>query len=102
MTVDRRLVFSILMLAMSAAGAEPAQAQACSRVGADVICDDGRRGVWSGDAILACSQARARARCRWKIRARRKRRVVLFSMVCRIVIRMMAQLERAIDTARLN
>jgi len=52
MTVDRRLVFSIVMLAISAAGAGPAQAQACSRVGADVACDDGRRGVWSGDAII--------------------------------------------------
>jgi hypothetical protein len=48
MTVDRRLVFSILMLAMSAGGAGPALAQACSRVGADVTCD----GLWSGDAII--------------------------------------------------
>jgi len=52
MTVERWLVFSILMLAVSAGGAGPAQAQACSRVGADVTCDDGRRGVWSGDAII--------------------------------------------------
>ena len=52
MTVDRRFVFSILMLAISAAGAGPARAQACSRVGADVTCADGRRGVWSGDAII--------------------------------------------------
>jgi hypothetical protein len=52
MTFERRLVFSILMLAMSAPGAGPALAQACSRVGADVTCDDGRRGVWSGDAII--------------------------------------------------
>ena len=52
MTARRRLVFSILMLAVSAAGAGPAQAQACSRVGVDVTCDDGRRGVWSGDAII--------------------------------------------------
>jgi hypothetical protein len=52
MTVERRLAFSVLMLAISAAGAGPALAQACSRVGADVTCDDGRRGVWSGDAII--------------------------------------------------
>src|ERR1700692_2119850 len=52
MTVERWLVFSILMLAVSAGGAGPARAQACSRVGADVTCDDGRRGVWSGDAII--------------------------------------------------
>jgi hypothetical protein len=50
MTVERWLVFSILMLVISGAG--PEQAQACSRVGADVTCDDGRRGVWSGDAII--------------------------------------------------
>jgi hypothetical protein len=52
MTVDRRFVFSILMLAISVAGAGPVQAQACSRVGADVTCADGRRGVWTGDAII--------------------------------------------------
>src|ERR1700722_20131313 len=50
MTDERRRVVSILMLSISGAG--PAQAQACSRVGADVTCDDGRRGVWSGDAII--------------------------------------------------
>ena len=50
MTVERWLVFSILMLVISGSG--PVQAQACSRVGADVTCDDGRRGVWSGDAII--------------------------------------------------
>jgi hypothetical protein len=43
MTVDRALVFSIGLAAM---------AQACSRDGAVVSCDDGRRGLLSGDAIL--------------------------------------------------
>src|SRR5229473_721207 len=33
-------------------GAGPALAQACTRQGVDVSCDDGRRGVWSGDAII--------------------------------------------------
>ena len=27
-------------------------AQACTRQGVDVSCDDGRRGLWSGDAII--------------------------------------------------
>lgn len=30
----------------------PVQAQACTRQGVDVTCDDGRRGLLSGDAIL--------------------------------------------------
>ena len=52
MTVDRALLFSILISAISAAGAGQAQAQACNRQGTDVSCDDGRRGIWSGDAII--------------------------------------------------
>lgn len=52
MTVDRALLFSILISAIPAVGAGPALAQACSRQGTDVSCDDGRRGIWSGDAII--------------------------------------------------
>ena len=52
MSVDRALLFSILISAISAAGAAPALAQACTRQGTDVSCDDGRRGIWSGDAII--------------------------------------------------
>jgi hypothetical protein len=51
MTIDRML-FSMLLSAISAAGAGPALAQACTRQGTDVSCDDGRRGAWSGDAII--------------------------------------------------
>jgi hypothetical protein len=51
MTIDRALVFSVLISAISAAGAGPALAQACTRQGTDVSCDDGRRGIFSGDAI---------------------------------------------------
>ena len=36
--------------ALGAAG--PALAQACTRQGVDVTCDDGRRGMLSGDAII--------------------------------------------------
>jgi hypothetical protein len=51
--IERALVFSILMSAIiAAAGSAPAIAQACTREGANVSCDDGRRGLLSGDAIL--------------------------------------------------
>ena len=52
MTKDRALVLSILMSAMVAGSAGPALAQACTRQGIDVSCDDGRRGILSGDAII--------------------------------------------------
>ena len=52
MTIDRALVVSILMTTIAAGYAGPALAQACTRQGVDVTCDDGRRGVLSGDAII--------------------------------------------------
>ena len=52
MTIDRVLRFSILISAISAAGAGSALAQSCTRQGVDVSCDDGRRGIFSGDAII--------------------------------------------------
>jgi hypothetical protein len=52
MTIHRALVFSVLLSAISAAGAGPALAQACTRQSNDVNCDDGRRGIFSGDAII--------------------------------------------------
>jgi hypothetical protein len=52
MTIDRALAFSVLMSAMLAGSATPALAQACSRQGTDVTCDDGRRGIFSGQAII--------------------------------------------------
>jgi hypothetical protein len=52
MTIGRALVFSILMSAAAAGYAGPATAQACTRQGVDVACDDGRRGILSGDAII--------------------------------------------------
>jgi hypothetical protein len=52
MTNNRALLFSILMSAMAAAGGGSALAQTCTRQGTDVSCDDGRRGIYSGDAII--------------------------------------------------
>jgi hypothetical protein len=52
MTINRALLFSVLIAAISAAGAGAALAQACTRQGTDVACDDGRRGIYAGDAII--------------------------------------------------
>lgn len=52
MTIDRTLAFSLLMSAVALIYAGPAMAQACTRQGVDVTCNDGRRGVLAGDAII--------------------------------------------------
>jgi len=52
MTIDRALLFSILLAAIATSSATPALAQACTREGDAVTCDDGRRGLLSGDAII--------------------------------------------------
>jgi hypothetical protein len=52
MTRNRALAVAIVMSAISAAGSGGALAQACTREGTDVSCDDGRRGIFSGDAII--------------------------------------------------
>jgi hypothetical protein len=52
MSIDRALAFSILISAISALSSGPALAQACTRQGIDVACDDGRRGILSGQAII--------------------------------------------------
>jgi hypothetical protein len=50
MIITRALVFSTCLSAITATG--PAMAQSCTRQGVDVSCDDGRRGILSGDAII--------------------------------------------------
>jgi hypothetical protein len=52
MTIDRAIALWILVSGLATVGAGPALAQACSRQGNEVTCDDGRRGLLSGDAIL--------------------------------------------------
>jgi hypothetical protein len=52
MTINRTLAFAILMCAITLGRAGPALAQVCHREGPVVTCDDGRRGVLSGDAIV--------------------------------------------------
>ncbi len=52
MTIRYTVTALGLISALCVALATPAQAQLCTRQGVDVSCDDGRRGVLSGNAIL--------------------------------------------------
>ena len=52
MTIRNTIAVLSLISALDATFAGPAAAQICTRQGVDVSCDDGRRGVLSGDAIL--------------------------------------------------
>ena len=52
MTMTRALSFAILISALVAGAAWPAKAQSCTKQGVDVSCDDGRRGIFSGDSII--------------------------------------------------
>jgi hypothetical protein len=52
MTIRNAIIALSLISALAAAVAGPAAAQICTRQGVDVSCDDGRRGMLSGDAIL--------------------------------------------------
>jgi hypothetical protein len=52
MIITRTLSFAILIAALVAGAADPAMAQSCTRQGVDVSCNDGRRGIFAGDAII--------------------------------------------------
>ncbi|MBH5390626.1 hypothetical protein [Bradyrhizobium diversitatis] len=52
MTICKTIAALGLISAIGSALAVTAAAQVCTRQGVDVSCDDGRRGVLSGDAIL--------------------------------------------------
>jgi hypothetical protein len=57
-----RALASIICIAAGVAGtAPPVLAQACSRDGPSVNCDDGRRGLLSGDAIIWADGTRSSA-----------------------------------------
>ncbi|WP_028351984.1 hypothetical protein [Bradyrhizobium murdochi] len=60
MIIARALLFAILLSAVAGAAAGPAMAQACTRQGVDVSCDDGRRGIFAGDAIVWADGSRSR------------------------------------------
>jgi len=52
MTIVRTLGLATGLVVATAAFSGPVLAQACTRIGTEVSCDDGRRGLLSGDAIL--------------------------------------------------
>src|SRR6266478_4154800 len=59
MMIARALLFSFAIFAIAAGTASPAMAQACTRQGTDVSCDDGRRGIFAGDAIIWADGSRS-------------------------------------------
>ena len=52
MTINRTLKLAVFLAAIIMGCAGPAMAQVCNHEGPVVTCDDGRRGVLSGDAII--------------------------------------------------
>jgi hypothetical protein len=52
MTIHRTFGLAICLAAVTLAVGRPAMAQSCTHNGPEVSCDDGRRGLLSGDAIL--------------------------------------------------
>jgi hypothetical protein len=50
--IGRMRKFAIFLSAIALGGTGPATAQVCSHQGPVVSCDDGRRGILSGDAII--------------------------------------------------
>jgi hypothetical protein len=48
----RTFAVAVAAAAIVAGAAGPALAQSCTKAGVDVSCDDGRRGVLAGDAII--------------------------------------------------
>jgi hypothetical protein len=61
MIVGRASAFSICIAALVSGAAQPATAQACGHDGPVVSCDDGRRGLKSGDAIIWADGTRSSA-----------------------------------------
>ncbi len=51
--------FAAMTLAIALFSAAPAIAQTCTRLGNDVTCDDGKRGIFTGDAIIWADGTRA-------------------------------------------
>ena len=52
MVLSRTFAAAVVMAAIVSGAAGSALAQACTRAGVEVTCDDGRRGMFSGDAII--------------------------------------------------
>ena len=52
MIIGPKIAFAVLVSVIAFGCAGPASAQKCTRQGNDVTCDDGRRGMFTGDAII--------------------------------------------------
>ena len=60
MMITRTLLLSVLIATLAGAAAGPARAQACTKQGVDVSCDDGRRGIFAGDSIVWADGSKSR------------------------------------------
>jgi hypothetical protein len=58
--ITRTLLLPVLIATFAGAAAGPAMAQACTRQGVDVSCDDGRRGIFAGDSIVWADGSKSR------------------------------------------
>jgi hypothetical protein len=57
-----RQAITVITMLSAMACAMPAHAQQrCHREGTDVTCDDGHRGIWSGDSIIWADGTRSRS-----------------------------------------
>jgi hypothetical protein len=56
----RTLQLAVLASVLAIGAALPAMAQACTKQGNDVTCDDDRRGIHTGDAIVWADGSQAR------------------------------------------
>ena len=52
MNIRSKIASAVLVSVVALGCAAPAAAQKCTRQGTDVTCDDGRRGIFTGDAII--------------------------------------------------
>src|ERR1700757_1639524 len=52
MSIRQTKALAAVSLAIALLSTAPASAQTCTRQGNDVTCDDGKRGVFTGDAII--------------------------------------------------
>ena len=59
MNTTPKMALAACIAATALISASPALAQKCTRQGNDVTCDDGKRGVFTGDAIIWADGTRA-------------------------------------------
>jgi hypothetical protein len=52
MSIHQTKAFAAMAIAIALLSTAPTLAQTCTRQGNDVTCDDGKRGIFTGDAII--------------------------------------------------